>query len=457
MKKPSSLKISISGVRGILGDSLTPQLAAAFAQAFGSYIGGGPFIVGRDARSSGEMISQAVIAGLISVGCQPVDVGIVPIPSFLFFIKDGRAAGGISVTASHNPKEWNGLKFASRDGLYLTPHQTEEFLDIYDQGEFSLVPPDRLKAAKTETEAVEPHLRKILGAVDAERIKRRAFKVVLDCNNGAGAVLAPRFLEALGCEATLLYAEPSGEFAHDPEPLPENISQVCRAVVGRGADVGFVQDADADRLAIINERGEPIGEELTLAVAAQYILGCKKGPIVCNLSSSRALDDIAREAGVECLRSKIGEINVVEKLLAAEPRAVIGGEGNGGVIFPDVHPCRDSFAAMALILEAMAATGQSMSSLERAVPRYAMIKDRLPGSAEQAYRLINLLRKRYEGRGTLTLLDGLKVDFKDRWIHVRPSNTEPIIRVLAEAKSEDVAREAMESLKAAIAELQRKL
>jgi phosphomannomutase len=457
MKKPSSLKISISGVRGILGDSLTPQLAAAFAQAFGSYLGGGPVILGRDARSSGEMIAQAVIAGLLSVGGQPIDVGIIPIPSFLFYVKEARAAGGVCVTASHNPKEWNGLKFASRDGLYLNPHQTEEFLDIYHQGEFPLVSADRLKEAKTEPEAVGPHLAKILGAVDAERIRRRRFKVVVDCNNGAGAVLAPRLLEALGCEATFLFADPGAEFAHDPEPLPENIGDLCRAVVARKADVGFVQDADADRLAIVDGRGRPIGEELTLAVVAQYLLGSKSGPIVCNLSSSRALDDIARAAGVECLRSKIGEINVVEKLLAAEPRAIVGGEGNGGVIYPDVHPCRDSFTAMALVLEAMAATGESIASLARAVPAYVMIKDRLPGSAEQAYRLTNLLRKKYEGQGTPTLLDGLKLDFEDHWIHVRPSNTEPIIRVLAEAKTEAKAREAIETLKADIAELQRKL
>ena len=457
MKKTNSLKISISGVRGIIGESLTPQLAAALAQAFGSYVGAGPVIVGRDARTSGEMIKQAVIAGLLAVGCRPVDVGIIPIPSFLFFVKDTHAAGGICITASHNPKEWNGLKFASRDGLYLTPHQTEEFLDIYHQSEFSLVPADRYKEVKIEPEAGEPHLRKILGAVDVERIRRRKFKVVVDCNNGAGAVLAPRLLEALGCEAAFLYGDPSGEFAHDPEPVPENIGELCRAVQERKADLGFVQDADADRLAIVNGRGEPLGEDLTLAIAARYILGCRKGPIVCNLSSSRAMDDIAREAGVACFRSKIGEINVVEKLLAVEPRAVIGGEGNGGVIYPEVHPCRDSFTAMALVLEAMAASGKSIEALRRAIPRYTMIKDKIPGSAEQAHRLVGRLRKRYEGRGTASLLDGLKVDFKDHWIHVRPSNTEPIIRVIAEARTEAKARAAIDALKADIADIQRKI
>ncbi|MBM3293437.1 MAG: phosphoglucosamine mutase [Candidatus Aminicenantes bacterium] len=456
MKKASSLKIGISGVRGILGDSLTPQLAAALAQAFGAYLGGGPVVVGRDARASGEMIGQAVLAGLLSVGCQPVEIGIAPIPSFLFYVKDARAGGGISVTASHNPKEWNGLKFAGREGLYLSPPQTEEFLDLYHQGEFPLVPADRLKAVKTESRALEPHLRKILGAVEAGRIRERKFKVVIDCNNGAGAVLAPRLLEALGCEAVRLNADPSGEFAHDPEPLPENIGGLCRAVAEHAADVGFVQDADADRLAVVDETGRPIGEELTLAVAARYVLGRKPGPIVCNLSSSRAMDDIARSAGVPCLRSKIGEVNVVEKLLAAEPRAVIGGEGNGGVIYPEVHPCRDSFTAMALILEAMAAAGRTISELARDIPPYVMIKDRIPGSAEQAHRLVHLLKKRYEGKAKTNILDGLKVDFPDHWIHIRPSNTEPVIRILAEARAEEAARRAIEALKAEIADLQRK-
>jgi phosphomannomutase len=457
MKPKSTLKISISGVRGIVGDSLTPQLAAALAQAFGSYVGAGPVVVGRDARASGEMIKQAVFSGLLSVGCQPVDVGIAPMPSFLYYVKDARAAGGISITASHNPKEWNGLKFAGREGLYLTPHETEEFLDIYHQTEFSLVPADRLKAVKVEPEAVGPHLRKILGAVDVERIRRRRVKAVVDCNFGAGAVLSPRLLEALGCEASFLYAVPTGAFAHDPEPLPENITELGRAVKERKADIGFVQDADADRLAIVNAKGEPIGEDLTLAIAAQHILGCKKGPIVCNLSSSRAMDDIARAAGVPCLRSRIGEINVVEKMLASEPRAVIGGEGNGGVIFPEVHPCRDSFTGMAIVLEAMALSGKSIEALRRAVPCYVMIKEKIAGSAEQAYRLIGLLKKRYEGRGTTNLLDGLKVDFEDHWIHIRASNTEPIIRIMAEAGTEARARAAIEGLKADIAELRRRI
>ena len=457
MKRISSLKISISGVRGIVGDSLTPQLAGALAQAFGTYVGGGPVIIGRDARPSGQMILQAVTAGLLASGCQPVDVGICPIPSFLFLVKDSKSSGGISVTASHNPKEWNGLKFISRDGLYLTPHQVEEFLDIYHQGDFAYAGPDRLKALRSESQPVEPHLKKLLGHFNADLIRRRKFKVALDCCNGAGAMLAPRLLQELGCETVVINAVPDGSFAHQSEPLPENIREICRTVVKSRADIGFVQDADADRLAIVNDKGHPIGEELTLALAAQYTLGKKKGSVVCNLSTTRAIDDIAAAKKAPVFRTKIGEINVVEKVLSAEPAAVIAGEGNGGVILPEIHPCRDSFAGMGLILEYLAASGRTISALQKRVPRYIMIKDKIEGSAEEGYRLVGLLKKRYEGEGRISLLDGLKIDFSDHWIHVRPSNTEPIIRIISEARTGDKARAALRRLKKEIAELKKKL
>ena len=453
MKKPSSLKISISGVRGIIGESLTPQLAGAMAQAFGTYAGPGPVIVGKDARTSGTMLQEAVLAGLLAAGCQPVEVGICPIPSFLVLTKELRAAGGIAVTASHNPKEWNGLKFISRDGLYLTPHQTEEFLDIYHQGDFASAPPERIKAVREETHAVEPHFKKILARFDAGRVPGRKFKVALDCGNGAGAILAPRLLEAFGCEVVLINGVADGRFTRQSEPTPENIKEICRTVVKSGADVGFVQDADADRLAVVDEKGRPLGEELTLALAVDYVLARTRGPVVCNLSTTRAVDDLARKKGVPVFRTKIGEIHVVEKTLSLEPRAVIAGEGNGGVILPDVHPCRDSFTAMAIILDHMASTRKTVSALRRRIPGYVMIKDRIEGSAEQGFSLIGRLRKKYEGEGTASLIDGLKVDFRNHWIHVRPSNTEPVIRVIAEAKTAAAAKAAIRRLKAEIAAL----
>jgi len=457
MKKSATLKISISGARGIVGDSLTPQLAATLAQAFGTYVGGGPVLIGRDARASGIMLSEAVIAGLLAVGCRPIDVGILPIPSFLFLTKATKSAGGIAVTASHNPKPWNGLKFISRDGLYLTPQQTEEYLDIYHQGAFDFIPPEKYKSVQVLEDAGEAHLRRLLSRFDTAAVRRRKFRIALDCNNGAGAPLAPRFLRELGCEVIPLYCEPNGEFAHDPEPTAENIPDVCAAVKSARADIGFVQDADADRLAVVDEKGRPIGEELTLVLAARHVLNKTKGSVVCNLSSTRALDDIAAARGVKLFRTKIGEINVVEKLLSVKPKAVIGGEGNGGVIDPEIHPCRDSFAAMGLILEALAAHRGPVSSLVRSLPRYCLLKDRIEGSAERAHRLIALLKKRYEKAGTVNLLDGLKVEFPDHWIHVRPSNTEPIIRVLCEARTEAGARKVLEALKTEISACLKKI
>jgi phosphomannomutase len=451
MKKRLTLKISISGVRGVVGDSLTPQLVARFAQAFGSYLGRGKILVGQDARASGAMIKNAVFSGLLSVGCQPVDVGICPIPSFLVLTKENRAIGGIAVTASHNPKDWNGLKFISGEGLYLNPSQTQEFLDIYHQGEFSLVPADKHKNLRLEKNPTGPHLQKLLNTLDVEGIRRKKFKVVIDCCNGAGAVLAPRFLEALGCEPILRNITPDGALAHHPDPVPENLNTLCRTVEESGADVGFIQDADADRLAIVDEKGRPLGEELTLALAVKYVLGKNRGAVVINLSTSRAIEDLAHDFNVPLIRTKIGEINVVDEIL--NTKAAIGGEGNGGVILPDVHPCRDSFTAMGLTLEHMAATGKTISQLRERIPFYFMLKDQIPGSPEDAYRIIRKLKKKHTEAKNISTLDGLKLNFADYWVHIRPSNTEPIIRILTEAKSQNEAKKIMNHFKKEISGL----
>jgi len=452
-KKRLSLKIGISGVRGTVGDSLTPQLAANFAQAFGSYMGRGRVIVGQDPRASGPMIRNAIFSGLLAVGCQPVDVGICPIPSMMVLTKEKKASGGIDVTASHNPPEWNGLKFISGKGLFFTPSEVEEFLDIYHQGEFMLVGVDQYKAPLSERNPTEPHLEKLLGYLDVDTIRRKNFKVVADCCNGAGAVLLPGFLEELGCRMVLINTTLDGTFAHHPEPVPENLSKLCRIVQKEKADVGFVQDADADRLALVNEKGEPLGEELTLALSVQHILSKKRGPVVINLSTTRAIDDIASRFKVPVFRTKIGEINVVEKILSE--KASIGGEGNGGVIFPEIHPCRDSFTAMGLILEAMAISKKSVSSLRKEIPEYFMIKDKIECTPEHAYRVIRELKKKYTGKEKVSTLDGLKIDLPKGWVHIRPSNTEPILRVMTEAKNYIEAKDLLERFKKEIMELLR--
>ncbi len=453
MNRKTPLKISISGVRGIVGDSLTPQLAASFAQAFGTYIGRGAVIVGQDSRISGTMLKKAVLSGLLSVGCQPVEIGICPIPSIQILTKETKAVGGIAVTASHNPKEWNGLKFISREGLFLNYHQVEEFLDIYHQGEFSLVKVSQYKTPRSEENPTKPHLKKLLAFLDVELIQQKEIRVAIDCANGAGAVLAPKFLKALRCKNIFINAVPDGSFAHQPEPLPENIAELCSTVVKEKADVGFVQDADADRLAVVNEKGEPLGEEMTLALAARHVLSKKPGAVVVNLSTSQAIDDIAEEFNVPVFRTKIGEINVVERILALQGKTAIGGEGNGGVVLPDIHPCRDSFTAMGLILEFMASSGKTISELQKEIPKYFMMKDKIEGTQEQASRIIRLLKKRYADKGKISLLDGLKIEFEDFWFHIRPSNTEPIIRLLAEARSKQKAERMLARFKKEISEL----
>lgn len=436
MKEKLTLKISISGVRGVVGDSLTPQLAGRFAAAFGTYVGPGKVIVGRDARLSGEMLENAVFSGLLAAGCQPVDIGICPIPSVLLLTKDLRARGGVVVTASHNPKEWNGLKFLSGRGLYLTANEVEEFLDIYHQGEFSFVRADKHRPIIEEPHPTRHHLARLLGSLDVDLIRGRKIRVVADCNNGAGAVLFPEFLEALGCEVTALNTTPDGTFAHQSEPVPENLTGLCKCVREAKADVGFAQDADADRLAIVDENGEALGEDMPLALAVKYVLARTPGPVAVNLSASQAIDDLARKAGVPVYRTKIGESNVVEEMLVR--KAVIGGEGNGGVIWPRIHPCRDSFAAAGLVLQQMADTGKAVSRLKREIPSYAMVKDKVPGTPEEAHRILGQLKKKYAAE-EISTLDGLKVRFEGSSVHIRPSNTEPFIRVQAEAKSRKAA------------------
>ncbi|NOR53801.1 MAG: phosphoglucosamine mutase [Candidatus Aminicenantes bacterium] len=453
MKRTTSLKISISGVRGVVGESLTPQLAASFAQAFGTYMGQGMVIVGQDSRISGTMVKKAVLSGLLSVGCQPIDIGICPIPSIQIFTEQAKSVGGIAVTASHNPKEWNGLKFINGEGFYFNTHQMDEFLDIYHQGEFSLVEAEKYKTPKLEQNPTKLHLEKLLSYLDVDSIRLKKFKVAIDCCNGAGAVLVPRFLEALGCQAILINAVPDGSFAHHPEPIPENITGLCQTISRKKADVGFAQDADADRLAICSEKGKPLGEELTLILATKYILSKKSGAVFVNLSTSQAIDDIAGEFNAPVFRTKIGEINVVERMLSHHGKIAIGGEGNGGVILPEIHPCRDSFTAMGLILEYMASSGKTISELRKEVPRYYMIKDKIDGTQEQAYHIIRQLKKRYWNRGEISLLDGLKIQLENCWIHIRPSNTEPIIRVIVEAKSKEEAERTASQFKEEILEI----
>ena len=454
MRKRFPLKVSISGVRGIIGESLTPQIAARFASAFGTYIGQGPVLVGQDTRPSGTMLKKAALSGLLATGCQPVEVGVLPIPTILFLTREKQARGAVVITASHNPPEWNGLKFIGPEGLYLRSSQVEEFLDIFHQGEFTFIPAERIKPVIQEKNAGQLHLKKILAHVKVNSIRRRKFRVVADCANGAGATLLPQLLQELGCDSLLLNTNLSGQFAHQSEPVPENLGELCRRVKEFGADLGLAQDADADRLALVDEKGRALGEDLTLALAVQHGLKKKRGPVVVNLSASMAIEELAARFRVPVIRTKIGEINVVEAML--EHGAVIGGEGNGGVIWPEIHPCRDSLTATALMLEMLAESQEPLSALAAAFRTYHLVKDKMDCPAELAFRAVVELRHRYQGENISTL-DGLKISWPDSWVHLRPSNTEPIIRLLAESPSAARSRRLIENFKKEIKKIIRQL
>lgn len=448
------LKISVSGVRGIVGESLTPQIAARFASAFGTYLGQGQILVGQDSRPSGLMLKKAVFSGLLATGCQPVEVGILPIPTILFLTREKKARGAVVITASHNPLNWNGLKFIGPEGLYLRASEVEEFLDIFHQGEFIFVPSNRIKPALREKKAGMLHLQKILGRLKVRAIRNRRFRVVADCANGAGATLLPYFLQELGCEVLLINTEITGSFAHQSEPTPENLRELCRKVKEFKADLGLAQDADADRLALIDEQGRAFGEDMTLTLAVAYVLSKKRGPVVVNLSASMVIEDIASRYRAPVFRTKTGESNVVEKML--EVKAAIGGEGNGGIIWPEVHPCRDSFTATGLVLEFLAESGKKLSELVESFPDYSLIKDKLSCPTELAFRAVLELSHKYKMENISTV-DGLKITWKDSWVHLRPSNTEPIIRLMAESKSTATTRRIISRFKKEIKDTIKKL
>ena len=434
-----SLKVGVSGVRGVVGDSFTPQLASGFAQAFGAFVGQGPVLVGRDTRLSGFMIERAVVAGLQSVGCKPVLAGIVPTPTVLLLTRQLGCRGGIAITASHNPGEWNALKFADRNGLFLDAGRAQELFDIYHQQDFPLVAEADLPSVAHEPYPMEPHFKAILQYVDQALIRRRRFKVAVDGCNGVGALHSPFLLHTLlGCEVVPIFDTPSGQFEREPEPLPQNLGALCEAVVREGCDIGFAQDPDGDRLTIVNEKGQPISEDLTLALAVWQVLEKhERGPVAINLITSKAVESVARQRGSEVLRTRVGETHVAGSML--EIGAVVGGENNGGVIIPRIHPCRDSFAGMAVVLELMASSGKTLSALRAEIPEYFVVREKMTVRPEQAPVLLRGLRRQYAGH-RMSFLDGVFVDLDDAWVHARRSNTEPVIRITAEAASPERAR-----------------
>ncbi len=460
------LMISISGVRGIIGESLTPELVMRMGEAFGSYVGGpegrekpATVVVGRDTRVSGEMVKHSVLAGLLSTGCEIVDLGVVTTPTVAIMIEELGADGGVVISASHNPIEWNALKFFGSDGGYLDAEQGRQLLDLYYQGEFRHARWHQIRQVRTDERAAGIHLAKVLEIVDVEAISARKFRVALDSCNGAGVEITTRLLDELGCELTRIHCTPDGLFPHDPEPKFVNLQDLCKLASESDVDAAFAQDPDADRLAVLDETGRFIGEEYTLALAADYVLACRGGAageerkVVINMSTSRATEDVAARHGAACERVAVGEVNVADRM--RELGAVIGGEGNGGVIDPRVHYGRDSLVGIVLILEHMAKSGRKLSELVAELPRYYIEKIKVELPRAGIARVLDRLAAEAEpdienGRVRANDIDGLRLDWDDHWVHVRPSNTEPVVRIIAEAGDAGRAGELAEAFAAKV-------
>ena len=424
------LIVGISGIRGIVGRTLTPEVAVQAASAFARVVAGGRVVVGRDTRPSGEALAAAVHAGLLAAGCEVIDLGIATTPGVTVMIDELSASGGVVVTASHNPAPWNGIKFFRADGIDLSADQGAALRKLWQSRDFRLVDGDGFRPMVRDDTVHTRHVARVLAVADREAIARRRVRAVLDCNHGAGAIATPQLLSELGCEVHVLGPEPDGRFDHTPEPVAENLGAVCEAVKAAGADVGLVQDPDADRLALIDETGRFLGEEYTLALSALYRLEQQTGPVAANLSTSRMIDDVAAIHSQLCHRTPVGEVNVADRIVAEG--CVIGGEGNGGVIDPRVCPIRNSLAGIVLILGLMAKRGKPLSEIASELPRYTMVKRKAEAPREAVARLIAALPGAFDGAAVDTQ-DGVRLDWPEGWVHVRSSNTEPIYRSIGES------------------------
>ena len=446
-----SLIKSISGIRGTIGgkvgDGLTPVDTVKFVAAYATYIhkttasNSAKIVVGRDARISGDMVHKLVLATLMGMGFDVIDIGLATTPTTEIAVTKEGASGGIVLTASHNPKQWNALKLLDSNGEFLNAQAGEEILKIAEAEDFSFAEVDDLGTV-TIKDYLDAHIQDVLALelVDVEAIKKANFKVAIDCVNSVGGIVIPQLLEALGVQVVFeIHCEPHGHFSHNPEPLPENLTDLIAAIKENKADVGFAVDPDVDRLAIISENGQPFGEEYTLVAISDYVLSHTPGNTVSNLSSTRALRDVTQKHGATYTAAAVGEVNVVAKM--KETNAVIGGEGNGGVIYPASHYGRDALVGIALFLTHLATSKMKVSELRATYPSYYMSKQKIdltPGI--NIDELLLAMKEKYKEEDIIDI-DGVKIEFKDRWVHLRKSNTEPIIRIYTEAPSSEEANQ----------------
>lgn len=439
-RKKEQLVKSISGIRGVIGNGLDSVLATTYGAAFGTMLGQGPVVLGADTRTSGPMICQAVKAGLTSVGVDVIDLGLVPTPTVEIAVKGLKAAGGICVTASHNGAAWNALKFFSSAGEFITEAQFKRLEKIVASGKFAFKPTEKLGRVKTDTGWIDRHIKKTLAqkVINLGAINKRKFKLVVDAINGAGSEALPNLLERMGATVVRINCNSDGNFVHEPEPTPANLTQLSRAVKKHKADLGLACDPDADRLALVDETGRPIGEELTLTIAVRQVLKKMKGPTVINLSTSRVTADIAKAVGSPVHRSKVGEANVVAMMY--KKKAVIGGEGNGGVMFPSFHTGRDALIGAALVLSCLAEEKVSLSLLVATFPAYFTAKSKglLTGAFRPRLARFEKTADKLLGRHRVDRRDGLRFDFEAGWLQIRPSNTEPIFRLVVETNNKQL-------------------
>ena len=436
------LMVSVSGVRGRVGEALTPEIIAQFAAGFGAWAlaragGKAQIVVGRDSRVSGPMFQPVVHAALQSVGCDVLDIGMVPTPTVQLAVEHHQAAGGLAITASHNPIEWNALKFIGPSGLFLDGAEAAEMRKVVE-GKIPRATWDKLGTVSKDLDAASDHIDRIMSLpfLDVEGIRKRGFKVGLDCVRGAGGVFMPVLLELLGCKLATINMEPDGRFPRPPEPVAENLGELQKLVFDSHCDIGMAVDPNVDRLALVSDEGVAIGEDYTLALAAKIVLRHRKGVVVTNLSTSRIVDDIAREAGSRVIRAPVGEVNVATRMRAEN--APIGGEGNGGVILPELHLGRDAPVGAALMLQLLHEEGKPLSKIVASYPRYVIVKDKLDRPSAPLDTVYEALRKAFPDAEVDTQ-DGLRLSWPDRWVHIRPSGTEPIVRVIAEAPTAEEA------------------
>ncbi len=439
----TQLMKSVSGIRGVVGDTMTPDLIIRVSHAFAVFMKKGKIVIGRDGRCTGHAISSMVESALVMHGCEVIDVGIAPTPTIQLMVEELNADGGIIISASHNPIEWNAFKLINSDGTFLNSSQIERFFSLLDKNDPHSEKWDMMGQAYSADNAYDVHITKVLEIIQSAKIKKKHYKIALDSVNASGSYITTQLLQHLGCKVVPVFCEITGTFPRIAEPLPQNLSDLSTSVIKHAADIGFAQDPDADRLAIVDDNGRPIGEEYTIALVTKHLLSKKTGRVVINMSTTKAVEDIAAEFDCECVRTRVGEINVVEEM---KKGARIGGEGNGGVISPEIHLGRDSLAGIGYVLEMMSEQNKTISELVADLPRYYMKKGKVnfkPSKLKTIYSKV----KRAFSKEKINELDGLRIDFTSPgefnggWVHLRPSNTEPVFRIITESQSFELSED----------------